>query len=333
MSKHLLATLLLTCGMPFSAQMYALANPEPQSQSQAAVNIRGTVLDENNEPVIGASIVQKGATSTGVTTDVNGNFSVHVKPGTKLKVSFVGYVPQEVAASNNMVIYLKPSTEQLDQLVVVGYGSQKKADLTGAVATVDVAKAMDSRPVEDAARALQGTVPGLTITTSNGDFSSNPTIKIRGTGTLSNSANSSPLIVVDGVPVDDMSFLNPDDIAEISVLKDAASSAVYGTRAAFGVILITTKGSGSKDRVSVNYTNSLGTKLPYSPNLPTPLTTSQQPSNLLTALALIKTYSACNTKTSSHTLKLGKNNTAAKNTIAIANSPNTSTKTTLATIA
>jgi TonB-linked SusC/RagA family outer membrane protein len=280
MSKHLLATLLLTCGMPFSAQMYALANPEPQSQSQAAVNIRGTVLDENNEPVIGASIVQKGATSTGVTTDVNGNFSVHVKPGTKLKVSFVGYVPQEVAASNNMVIYLKPSTEQLDQLVVVGYGSQKKADLTGAVATVDVAKAMDSRPVEDAARALQGTVPGLTITTSNGDFSSNPTIKIRGTGTLSNSANSSPLIVVDGVPVDDMSFLNPDDIAEISVLKDAASSAVYGTRAAFGVILITTKGSGSKDRVSVNYTNNFAwneaTILPQFANTVDNITTALQ---------------------------------------------------------
>jgi TonB-linked SusC/RagA family outer membrane protein len=114
---------------------------------------------------------------------------------------------------------------------------------------------MDSRPVEDAARALQGAVPGLTITTSNGDFSSTPSIKIRGTGTLSNSASSSPLIVVDGVPVDDMSFLNPDDIADISVLKDAASSAVYGTRAAFGVILITTKGGSSKDRVSLKYTN------------------------------------------------------------------------------
>jgi TonB-linked SusC/RagA family outer membrane protein len=280
MSKHLLVTLLLTCGMPFSGQMFALANPEPQAQGQAAVNIHGTVLDENNEPIVGASIVQKGASSTGVTTDVNGNFTVRVKPGTKLKVSYVGYSSQEVVASNNIVVYLKPTAEQLDQLVVVGYGSQKKANLTGAVASVDVAKVMDSRPVEDAARALQGTVPGLTITTSNGDFSSNPSIKIRGTGTLSNSANSSPLIVVDGVPVDDMSFLNPDDIAEISVLKDAASSAVYGTRAAFGVILITTKGGSSKDRVSLSYTNNFAwneaTILPQFANTVDNITTALQ---------------------------------------------------------
>ncbi len=280
MSKHLLVTLLLTCGMPFSGQMFALANPEPQAQGQAAVNIHGTVLDENNEPIVGASIVQKGASSTGVTTDVNGNFTVRVKPGTKLKVSYVGYSTQEVVASNNVVVYLKPTAEQLDQLVVVGYGSQKKANLTGAVASVDVAKVMDSRPVEDAARALQGTVPGLTITTSNGDFSSNPSIKIRGTGTLSNSANSSPLIVVDGVPVDDMSFLNPDDIAEISVLKDAASSAVYGTRAAFGVILITTKGGSSKDRVSLSYTNNFAwneaTILPQFANTVDNITTALQ---------------------------------------------------------
>jgi TonB-linked SusC/RagA family outer membrane protein len=255
MSKHLLAILLTACGMPFGAQVYAMATPEPQSQGQASVTVRGTVLDENNEPIIGASVVQKGATSIGVTTDVSGHFVVNVRPGTKLKISYVGYVTQEVAASNNMVVSLKPTTEQLEQLVVVGYGAQKKANLTGAVSTVDVSRAMDSRPVEDAARALQGAVPGLTITTSNGDFSSTPSIKIRGTGTLSNSASSSPLIVVDGVPVDDMSFLNPDDIADISVLKDAASSAVYGTRAAFGVILITTKGGSSKDRVSLKYTN------------------------------------------------------------------------------
>ena len=160
-----------------------------------------------------------------------------------------------VAAANGMSVYLQPTTEQLEQLVVVGYGTQKKANLTGAVATVDVTRVMDSRATGDVTRALQGAVPGLTITTTSGDIAANPAIKIRGTGTLSNDHTSNPLIVVDGVPVDDMSFLNPEDIAEISVLKDAASSSIYGSRAAFGVILITTKNANTKDRVSVSYTN------------------------------------------------------------------------------
>ena len=182
-----------------------------------------------------------------------------------------------VAAANGMSVYLQPTTEQLEQLVVVGYGTQKKANLTGAVATVDVARVMDSRPQTDVTKALQGAVPGLTITSSNGDITSsgNATMRIRGTGTLSNSQTSSPLIVVDGVPVDDLSFVNPDDIQEISVLKDASSSAIYGTRAAFGVILITTKTPDKKDRVSVKYTNNFGwtgpTTLPEYSDVPTQL--------------------------------------------------------------
>jgi len=199
--------------------------------------------------------MQKGVKSNAVTTNFDGNFTIKVAPGTPLRISYVGYKPEEMAASSGMTVYLQPTTEQLDQLVVVGYGTQKKANLTGAVATVDVARVMDSRPVQDVTRALQGAIPGLTITTNNGDFSAAPSIKIRGTGTLSNGATSSPLIVVDGVPVDDMSNLNPEDIADISVLKDAASAAVYGTRAAFGVILITTKGGESKDHVSAKYVN------------------------------------------------------------------------------
>ena len=254
MSIHLFVTLLLTCGLPFSGQVFALANPEPQSQSQAAVTITGTVLDENNDPVIGASVTPKGQTQ-GVVTDAFGHFTIKVKPGTTLTISTVGYKTVTMAAKQDMSVYLEPTTELLDQLVVVGYGTQKKANLTGAVATVDVAKVMDGRPSSDVAKTLQGAVPGLTITTVNGDIESQPKINIRGLGTLSNGLDSSPLIVVDGVPVDDMSFLNPDDIAEISVLKDASSSAIYGTRAAFGVILITTKTSTSTDRVSVQYTN------------------------------------------------------------------------------
>ncbi len=262
MRKHLYLTMLLLAGMPMLGTTTASANPQPQQQSQAATLINGTVLDENNEPVIGASVVQKGVKSNAVATDAFGNFKIRIPAGATLEFSYVGYKTMTVAASNDMTVYLEPTTETLNQLVVVGYGTQKKANLTGAVSTVDVARTMDSRPVQDVARALQGAVPGLTITTSSGDISDNPTINIRGVGTLSNSHSSNPLIVVDGVPVEDMSFLNPEDIQDISVLKDAASSSIYGTRAAFGVILITTKTANSKDRVSINYNNNFSWSQP-----------------------------------------------------------------------
>lgn len=250
--------MLLMVGMPMLGTLPAMANPEPQSQSQTASSITGTVLDENNEPIIGASVVQKGLRANAVATDAFGNFTLRVPVGATLQISYVGYKTSEVSAAANMTVYLQPSTEMLNELVAVGYGSQKRANLTGAVATVDVARTMDSRPATDVAKALQGAVPGLTITSANGSIEASPTINIRGVGTLSNSHTSSPLIVVDGVPVDDMSFLNPEDIEDISVLKDASSSAIYGSRAAFGVILITTKTAEKQDRVSVNYTNNFG---------------------------------------------------------------------------
>ena len=258
MRKHLLATLLLAFGMPMLGTFAAYADPEPQSQGQATVSITGTVFDENNDPVIGASVVQVSNTKNAAATDFDGNFTIRVKAGDMLRISFVGYAPVEMAASQGMRVYMQPTTEMLNELVAVGYGQQKRANLTGAVSTVDVSRAIDSRPATDVARALQGAVPGLTITMANGDISSNPTINIRGTGTLSNSHTSAPLIVVDGVPVDDLSFLNPDDIAEISVLKDAASSSIYGTRAAFGVLLITTKTANTEDKVSIKYNNNFG---------------------------------------------------------------------------
>lgn len=266
MRKHLLVTLTLLAGAPMCGYLSAHAEEAPQTQSQAARTITGSVLDENNEPVIGATVSVKGQSGVAVNTNFDGNFTIKVVPGATLNVSYVGYKPASAKAADGMTIYLQSSTEQLDQLVVVGYGTQKKANLTGAVATVDVARVMDSRPVQDVAKALQGAVPGLTITNANGDISSNPTISIRGTGTLSNNANSAPLIVVDGVPVDDMSYLNPDDIQEISVLKDASSSAIYGSRASFGVILITTKQASVQDKVSVKYSGNFGwgtaTRLP-----------------------------------------------------------------------
>ncbi len=273
MRKSLVLALLLMSGLPVGSSFAAYAAPAPQQQSQTAQVITGTVLDENDEPVIGASVVQKGVKTNAVATDYAGNFKIKVVPGAMLEISYVGYKAETMAASNGMTVYLQPTTEQLNELVAIGYGSQKKANLTGAVATVDVARTMESRPVQDVTKALQGAVPGLTITNTNGGISSNAGIRIRGVGTLSNSQNSSPLLVVDGVPVDNLNFINPEDIQDISVLKDASSSAIYGARAAFGVVLITTKGASKKDKVSVSYTNnfawSSATVLPnFAPTVP-----------------------------------------------------------------
>ena len=258
MRKHLIATLLLMSGLPMAGTFTAMANPEPQQQGQAVSVIQGTVLDENNEPVIGASVSQKGTKGNAVATDAFGNFKIRVAAGTPLEVSYVGYKNETVAAANGMTVYMQPTTEMLNELVAIGYGTQKRANLTGAVATVDVARVMDGRSTSDVTKALQGAVPGLTITNNDGGINSTANIKIRGTGTLSNGQVSNPLIVVDGVVSEDITFLNPEDIADISVLKDAASASIYGTRAAFGVILITTKTPNKKDRVSVKYSNNIG---------------------------------------------------------------------------
>lgn len=261
----------------------ATANAAPSPQvvsSQATQTISGKVTDSKGEPVIGANIMEKG-TNRGVVTDLDGKFTLKVAPGATITVSFLGFQSQTLKAQERMNVVLKDDNALLDEVVVVGFGTQKRANLTGAVSSVDVSKAMDNRPITDAAKALQGAVPGLTITSSNGDITAAPSIKIRGTGTLSNGQKSDPLIVVDGVPVDDLSYVNPDDIAEISVLKDAASSAIYGTRAAFGVILITTKGSSSKDKVSINYSNnfawSQATTLPTMATNVTQMKTALQP--------------------------------------------------------
>ena len=230
----------------------AMSASQPQPQSQATTVISGTVLDENDEPVIGASVTPAGK-KQGTPTDIDGKFSISIAPGSQLHISFVGYKPAVVKAAQGMVVKLQPSAETLNEVVAIGYGTQKKANLTGAVASVDVGKVMESRPVQDVTKALQGAIPGLTITSSTGSISGGSTIRVRGVGTLSNGQTSSPLIVVDGVPVDDIDLINPEDIADISVLKDASSSAIYGARAAFGVILITTKGAAVKDKVSISY--------------------------------------------------------------------------------
>jgi len=256
MRKHLIATALLMAGLP-AATPSAWAEPQPQHQSQGTVLVQGTVLDENNEPVIGASVVQKGARGNAVATDAFGNFKLRVPAGTQLEFSYVGYKTSYVAASDGMTVYLQPTTEQLNELVAIGYGSQKRANLTGAVATVDVARTMESRPQQDVMKALQGAVPGLTVLNNTGNVNGSPVVQIRGVGSLSG-GSTSPLFVVDGVPMDDISYLNPEEIKEISVLKDASSSAIYGSRAAFGVILINTKTGKKTDKIQIKYSNNFG---------------------------------------------------------------------------
>ena len=256
MRKHLFAAMLLMAGMPAAGVFNAAAEPVPQQQGEAATMIEGQVLDENNEPVIGASVVQKGVKGNAVATDAFGNFKIRVRPGATLEFSYVGYKTVLVKASNGMTVYLEPTTEQLNELVAIGYGSQKRANLTGAVSTVDVSRTMESRPQQDVMKALQGAVPGLTILNNTGNINGTPVVQLRGVGTLS--ATASPLYVVDGVAMDDISYLNPEDIKEISVLKDASSSSIYGARAAFGVILITTKSGQKTDKIQIKYSNNFG---------------------------------------------------------------------------
>ena len=218
------------------------------------IAIVGKVVDANGEPLVGASVAEAG-TSNGTITDLDGAFVLNVEKNVTLLVSYVGYKDQEVRAHKDMVVMLREDTQVLDEVVAIGYGTQKKANLTGAVTTVDVSKTLESKSESDVTKALQGAVPGLTITNATGDLDADPTVVIRGIGTLSNSGVSTPLYVVDGVPMENLGYLNPNDIESISVLKDASSTAIYGTRAAFGVVLVTTKTAKTAEKVSVTYNN------------------------------------------------------------------------------
>ena len=216
--------------------------------------ISGRVSSSIGEPMIGASVMVKGTTN-GTITDLDGNFKVEASSTATLIISYVGYVTQEVqiAGRKAVNITLKEDTGLLEEIVVVGFGTQKKVNWTGAVGLAD-AESLKERPVLNATQALQGLVPGLQITQTNGTLGDTPTINIRGTGTIGEGSSGSPLILIDGME-GDLNMINPQDIASVSVLKDAASSSIYGSRAPFGVILITTK-TGSKDKISINYNNS-----------------------------------------------------------------------------
>jgi len=218
-------------------------------------NVTGIVTDQYNEPLIGVNIIEVGTTN-GTITDFNGRYSIEVPSTAKLQFKYISYTTVEQVVGNRTAINVKLEEElsSLDEVVVVGFGIQKKVNLTGAVGVITGEEIME-RPVANAAQALQGLMPGLDITQTNGSLDSRADISIRGTTTIGEGTSGSPLILIDGME-GDLNTINPQDIANISILKDAAASSIYGSRAPFGVILITTK-SGSKDgKATINYNNS-----------------------------------------------------------------------------
>lgn len=210
----------------------------PVVQQQGKV-ITGVVTDSYGEPIIGANVLERGTTN-GVITDIDGNFTLHVVPGAVLQISYIGYVTQEIRTGTaaSYTIGLVEDTQALTEVVIVGYGIQKKVNLTGAVSTIAKEDLLD-RPVTNVSSAMQGLTPGVTVTSGTGrPGQDNSTIRIRGVGTLN---SSDPYILVDGIETGTLNQIDPNDIESMSVLKDAASAAIYGSKAANGVILITTK--------------------------------------------------------------------------------------------
>ena len=224
-----------------------------------STNVSGTVYDENGEALPGASILIKG-TSTGTVSDIDGKFDVNVSDASSiLVVSFLGYISQEIdiAGRASIDINLEADLSELGEVVVVGYGTQKKSDLTGAISTLggrDIAE----RRTSQISQALQGAIPGVMVTRNNNAPGSSATIRIRAITTI---GNSNPLIIMDGIPISSLDNINPNDIENISVLKDAASASIYGSRAAAGVIVVTTK-RAKKGELSLNYNFEYGTEVP-----------------------------------------------------------------------
>ena len=248
-----IACLVLACGgtLPTIAANETLSNPSVQSVQQNGTTIKGVVVDEQGEPIIGASVVEQGS-SNGTVTNLDGNYVLHLKKGGKVPVviSYIGY--KSVTTAKGGKIILQADNKLLDELVVVGYGTQKKATLTGSVSQIS-GDDLQKVAATNVANTLAGKTAGIIANNRSGEPGADEaSILIRGKGTL---GDTSPLIVVDGVAGRSFSRLNPEDIESISVLKDA-SAAIYGARAANGVILVTTK-RGSSGRTRVQYNGSL----------------------------------------------------------------------------
>lgn len=257
LSKRILCLLAIGLVCSFAMSVYASGTKLNtfMEQQQAKVTIQGKVIDSKGEPLIGVSVTVKGTTN-GTLTDMDGGYSISTTANATLTFTYVGYKPQSIVVGNQKTINVTmiEDAQMMSEVVVVGFGVQKKENLTGAVASVDVGKTLDSRPISDVGRGLQGAVSGLSVVIPNGEVGSDPVMKIRGQiGSIQGNAN--PLILLDNVEIPSIQMVNPDDIESISVLKDAASSSIYGAKAAFGVILITTKKGAKSEKITVQYSN------------------------------------------------------------------------------
>jgi TonB-linked outer membrane protein, SusC/RagA family len=260
--EEILNTLFTSKGLTYEIKGKRITIYRPRKIEQKVVNtksketIAGTVKDSKGESIIGANVLVVG-TSSGTITDIDGNFTLKNVPGKSvIKVSCVGYVTQEteINGKNSLDIVLEENAKKLDEVVVVGYGVQKKENLTGSVTSIKMDEVLGDRPVANATTALQGAIPGLQITRSSTPGQDKNSINIRGTVSIN---GGDPLVLIDNVP-GDLSMVNPEDIESVTVLKDAASSAIYGARAAGGVVLVTTKRPKSNTAFSLNYNNNIG---------------------------------------------------------------------------
>lgn len=244
-----------------------------QPKSSKNINVTGKVVDAKGEPIIGATIKEEG-TSNGTITDFDGNFKLDAASGALLEISYIGYKTQKlnVELGKILAVTLKEDTEVLDEVVVVGYGVQKKANLTGAVSSVKMDEVLGNRPVSTVSNVLMGAMPGLQVTGTSGKPGGEMKFNIRGVNSIN---EGEPLVLVDNVEMD-LNLLDPNDIESISVLKDAASAAIYGARAAFGVVLVTTKKGAKDTRFSINYSNNFSfSKASNLPHKASPLETVQ----------------------------------------------------------
>lgn len=245
------------------ADSYLTSKNEVTTTVQQTKKITGNVTNTAGEPIIGATVLEKGNTTNGTITDIDGNFTINLPANATLSISYIGYITQEIQVGyqTSFKVVLKDDTKTLDEIIVVGYGSQKKANLTGAVSSVKMDEALGDRPLLNAADALQGAVPGLFVSNGGNAPGTSKSFQIRGAyslgvknsdGTYGNTIK--PLVLIDNVE-GDIDMINPEDIESINVLKDAASAAIYGARAAGGVILVTTKRPKDASRFELNYNN------------------------------------------------------------------------------
>jgi len=248
---HLLRSTTFVCGMMLLPVTAVGAQKKVIQQTRPVGLIKGSVTSDSGEPLTGVTVKVSGG-GNGTVTDIDGNFSVNAAPGSLLTFSYTGFKPQTVKAQEGMQVVLQSSVNDLNEVVVVGYGTQKKANLTGAVASVN-GSVLENRPISNIGQGLQGVVPNLNVSMGHGGApGAGASFNVRGTTSLN---GGEPLVLVDNVQMD-ANLVNPDDIESISVLKDAASAAIYGARAAYGVILITTKKGKLNSRPTVQFSAS-----------------------------------------------------------------------------